>query len=350
MKTLMLVTGLCVALSLASLAQQPATLMITDGPRVENLSSNSAQIAWTTNAAAGTMLLYGTDRNGIRSTEDQGWPANKIEPSGTTPGMAEVPWGGTTHRIQLTNLQPQTTYYFAVRYTAGENTAGNTTSNIFSFTTRSDGQAQGRYSQNQDQYGYGNQGRNSSAYQQGMIDGRRDRNANQAPNYRQQYDNDNDRAAYQAGYDRSYNNRNSYDNSNGQYSDSRDRYDRDHNGNADRGPNGVRRDDNAGNQGNNGGAYDRGNANGQYGQYGNGQQNPAFHNGFRDGMNDGRNDYQSGRSSSPTNTSNYRNATAGYDRSTGGQDQYRDLYRQGYMRGYQRGYNAQGGQDSYEPR
>ena len=322
MKTVTLV-GLCVALSVASFAQQPATLRITDGPRVENLSSNSAQIAWTTNAAAGTMLLYGTDRNGIRSTVDQGWPANQIEPSGATPGMAEIPWGGTTHRIQLTNLQPQTTYYFAVRSTAGENTAGNTTSNISSFTTRGDGQAQGRNSQNQDQYGgYGNQGRSSAAYRQGMTDGRRDHNANQARNYRGQYDNDNDRAAYQSGYDRSYNNRNSYDNSNGQYSDSRDGYDRDHNGNA----------------------------NWQYGQYGNSQQNPAFQNGFRDGISDGRNDYQSRRSSSPANTSNYRNATAGYDRSWGSQDQYRDMYRQGYVRGYQRGYNAQGGQDSYEPR
>ena len=333
MKTVTLVTGLCVALSLASFAQQPATLRITDGPRVENLSSNSAQIAWTTNAAAGTMLLYGPDRNAIRSRVDQGWPANQIEPSGATPGMAEIPWGGTTHRIQLTNLQPQTTYYFAVRSTEGENTAGNTTSNIFSFTTRGDGQAQGRNSQNQDQYGgYGNQGRNSSAYQQGMIDGRRDHNANQARNYRGQYDNDNDRAAYQSGYERSYNNRNSYDNGNGngQYNDSRDRYGR--------------------NQGNNGGAYDRGNANGQYGQYGNSQQNPAFQNGFRDGMNDGRNDYQSRRNSSPTNTSNYRNATAGYNRSWGSQDQYRDMYRQGYTRGYQKGYNGQGGQDSYEPR
>ena len=337
-----LITGLCIALSMASVAQQPTTLRITDGPRVENVSSNSAQIAWTTNASAGSMLLYGADRNGVRSTVDQGWPANQIQPSGATPGMAEIPWGGTTHRIQLTNLQPQTTYYFAVRSTAGENTGGgNATSNVFSFTTGGDGQAQGRESRNQ-YGGYQNQGRNSSAYRQGAADGQRDREGNQARNYRGQYDNDDDRAAYQSGYDQSYN-RNGY--GNGQQGYSREPYDRDRNGNPNRDQNEVRRDENSNRAyENNGGSYDRGNENGQYG---NGQNNPAYQNGFRDGMSDGSNDFQARRNSSPTSQANYRNATAGYNRSWGSQTEYKDMYRQGYMRGYQRGYN---GQDSYEPR
>jgi purple acid phosphatase-like protein len=343
MRTVTLIIGLCIALSVASVAQQPTTLRITDGPRVESVSSNSAQIAWTTNAAAGSMLLYGTDQNGIQRSSDRGWPANQIQPSGTTPGMAEIPWGGTTHRIQLTNLQPQTTYYFAVRSTAGENTAGMTTSNVSSFTTRGNGQAQ--YG------GYQNQGGNSSAYRQGMADGRRDRNGNQARNYRGQYDNANDRAAYQYGYDQSYGNRNG--NGNGRPYDSRDQYGRDQNGNPNRDETGVRRDDeyndNGSNQGrgNNGGYYDPGNGTGPNGQYGGREQNPAYQNGFQDGIRDGRNDFQYRRNSSPMSTANYRNATGGYDRSWGSQSQYKDMYRQGYTRGYQQGYNGQG---SYEPR
>ncbi|HWY68664.1 MAG TPA: fibronectin type III domain-containing protein [Terriglobales bacterium] len=330
-----LIIGLCIALSVASLAQQPTTLRITDGPKVESVSSNSAQIAWTTNAAAGTMLLYGTDQNGIQRSSDRGWPANQIQPSGTNPGMAEVPWGGTTHRIQLTNLQPQTRYYFAVRSTAGENTTGMTTSNVSSFTTRGNGQAQGR--ETQDQYGwYQNQGGNSSAYRQGMADGHRDRNGNQARNYRGQYDNANDRADYQSGYDQSYGNRNG--NGNGRPYDSRDQYGRDQNGNPNRDETGVRRD---------GGYYDPGNGAGPNGQYGSGQQNPAYQNGFQDGIRDGRNDFQSRRNSSLTTTANYRNATGGYDRNWGSPNQYKDMYRQGYTRGYQQGYNGQG---SYEPR
>lgn len=344
MRTVTWMIVLCVALCGATLAQQRTTLTITDGPRVENVSSNSAQIAWTTNAAAGSMVLYGPDRNSVQSQSDQGWPAAQIQPSGTTPGMAEIPWGGTTHRIQLTNLQPQTRYYFVVRSTAGENTTeGMTTSSISSFTTRGgNGQAQ----ETQNQYGgYQNRGRNSSAYRQGMADGQRDRSENQARSYRGQYDNDDDRAAYQSGYDQGYSNRNEYDNR--RQGDYRDQQGRDQNGNLSGNETGERRDDrrdddqsDQGRRGNNGGYYGNGAA--QNGQYGSVQQNPAYRNGFQDGASDGRNDFQSGRSSSPTSTSNYRNATSGYDRSWGSQDQYRDMYRQGYMRGYQRGYNGQG--------
>lgn len=335
--------GLCVALSGASLAQQAVTLRITDGPRIENVTSNSAQIAWTTNTPAGSMLLYGVDQNVIQNRSGQGWPTNQIQPSGANPGMAEVPWGGTTHRIQLTNLQPQTTYYFAVRSTAGENTVGAMTSDISSFTTRGGGQAQGQ--QDQGQYGDRNRERSRPEYRQGQADGERDRRANQSRNYRGQYDNDNERAAYQAGYDEAYGARNDY--GYGRPSDSRDRYGRDQNGNADRDENGIRRNDNGMDQPyRNNGGYERGNTNGDRGQY-DAQQNPAYQNGFRDGINDGRSDFQSRRSGDPTSTANYRNATGGYDRSWGNQSQYKEVYRQGYMRGYQRGYNGQG---SYEPR
>ena len=330
--------GWCIALSGIALAQQSA-LTITNGPRVESVTSNSAQIAWSTNAPAGSSLLYGTDQNVLQNQSNQSWPASQVQPSGANPGMAEVPWGQTTHRIQLTNLQPQTTYYFVVRSTAGQNTGGMTTSNVSAFTTRGSGQAYGRrnqdqWNQGQGQYGDRNQETNSPAYRQGRADGERDRGGNESRNYRGQYDNDNDRAAYQAGYDRAYGNRDNYGNA--RRGDNRDQYDRDQNG--------VRandRGDNGSTYGNNGGY-----ANAENGRY-DSQQNPAYRNGFRDGINDGRNDFQSRRSENPTSTSNYRNATGGYDGSWGNQSQYKDAYRQGYMRGYQRGYNGEG---SNEPR
>lgn len=313
--------SLCIALSGVGLAQQ-RTLTITDGPRVESVTSNSAQIAWTTNAPAGSTLLYGTDQNVLQNRATQSWPATQVQPSGANPGMAEVPWGETTHRIQLTNLQPQTTYYFVVRSTAGQNTGGVTNSNISSFTTRGSGQANGQtnqsqWSQGQGRYGDRDQETNSPAYRQGRADGERDRSSNGSRNYRGQFDNDDDRAAYQAGYDRGYADRNGYGNADRR--ENRDQYDQDQNGGRTYGENG--RDDS--------------------------QQNAAYRNGFQDGMSDGRSDFNSGRGGDPTSTANYQNAITGYDGSFGSQSQYKDQYRRGYVRGYHRAYSGQG---SYSPR
>lgn len=70
-------------------------LIITDGPQIEYLDSTSAEIAWSTNLGSSTLVRYGEDPNALV----------KIE---------EAPWGQSTHRVRIKNLQPNTTYYFVV--------------------------------------------------------------------------------------------------------------------------------------------------------------------------------------------------------------------------------------------
>ena len=74
---------------------QIGRLRIVDGPVFEYLDSSSVEIAWTTSAQSSTLIRYGIDPNDLRKT-------------------AQAPWGEETHRIQLTGLDPNTTYYFVV--------------------------------------------------------------------------------------------------------------------------------------------------------------------------------------------------------------------------------------------
>ncbi len=78
---------------------QTTTQRITSGPKVENVTSNSVVIAWSTDINSSSVVQYGTNRNNL----DQ---------------VAEAPWGGVTHRVTLQNLQPGTVYYF--RVTSGQ--------------------------------------------------------------------------------------------------------------------------------------------------------------------------------------------------------------------------------------
>jgi hypothetical protein len=70
---------------------------ITNGPVVESVSDRSATIAWSTNLQGSSRVEYGLSPNNL--TE-----------------IAESPWGqgGLTHRVQINNLKPNTTYYFEV--------------------------------------------------------------------------------------------------------------------------------------------------------------------------------------------------------------------------------------------
>jgi hypothetical protein len=67
---------------------------ITSGPTV-NPSSNSATITWTTNGNAANIIHYGTDPNNLSEKHYQ-------------------PGGSKEHSITLSNLQPGTTYYYAI--------------------------------------------------------------------------------------------------------------------------------------------------------------------------------------------------------------------------------------------
>jgi phosphodiesterase/alkaline phosphatase D-like protein len=68
-------------------------IKIEAGPIPQNVADSSAKIWWTTNAPAETKVRYGRDPN----NQDQ---------------LAQRPWGLKDHNVELTNLQPDTIYYY----------------------------------------------------------------------------------------------------------------------------------------------------------------------------------------------------------------------------------------------
>src|SRR4051812_29081148 len=68
---------------------------ITSGPTVVNATEDSATIKWKTDDLASTNVKYGTDQNNLSQTQKH---------SG----------GARDHNVVLSNLQPGTTYYFAI--------------------------------------------------------------------------------------------------------------------------------------------------------------------------------------------------------------------------------------------
>lgn len=92
-KILPILALITVSLCLAQEGVKEQKLVITNGPVVENVTDTTAQIAWSTNVSSSTILHYGTDPVKLN-------------------GVASMPWGALTHRIQLKNLKPNTLYYF----------------------------------------------------------------------------------------------------------------------------------------------------------------------------------------------------------------------------------------------
>ncbi len=97
-------------------AQANSNLQITSGPKIEHVDSNSVVIAWSTNTNASTLLKYGTDPKALNLT-------------------TETPWGGLTHRVTVSNLLPNTTYYFQVVSAQGQGTGTAAMSTVSQFTT-----------------------------------------------------------------------------------------------------------------------------------------------------------------------------------------------------------------------
>lgn len=95
---------------------------ITNGPLVEKITGTSAVVAWSTDRPASSVVKYGTDPNNLDQT-------------------AQQPWGGTTHRVEIKNLQPNMQYYFNVQSAQGLNAPGqNAASQPISFRTTSGGE------------------------------------------------------------------------------------------------------------------------------------------------------------------------------------------------------------------
>jgi len=136
---------------------------------------------------------------------------------------------------------------------------------------------------------------NNLMYRQGLSHGQADRASSRAHQYRLQPTNEDDRRAYESGYDQGYQNN---------------------------------RDPNR-------------NLNGQNGEY-RPNDGVAAQNGFQDGASDGLQDRQAGKSPHATKRENYEHGNRGYNASFGAKDQYKASYRQAYIDGYQQGYNGRG--------
>lgn len=93
---------------------------ITNGPVVETAASNSATIAWSTNQPGGSRVWYGKNKDNLTH-------------------FAEAPYGGDTHRVQITNLQPDTTYYFQVESGQGRGANDAESQGVLSFRTVASG-------------------------------------------------------------------------------------------------------------------------------------------------------------------------------------------------------------------
>lgn len=99
--------------------QNEGAIKITQGPKVESTTGNTATIAWSTDVASSTVVKYGTDQNNLSQT-------------------AQTPWGGLTHRVVIKGLQPNTTYYYKVDSGQAAGTGTSVASNMEQFQTRAE--------------------------------------------------------------------------------------------------------------------------------------------------------------------------------------------------------------------
>ncbi len=114
------------ALWCATAIAQTTAIQITKAPTANAApaegSRATATIEWSTNVPAGSTVLYGTD-------------ANKLDQT------AQESWGGTNHKVQLNNLQPNTTYYYQVKSGEALGSGSGISSPVASFKTGANGQA-----------------------------------------------------------------------------------------------------------------------------------------------------------------------------------------------------------------
>lgn len=95
---------------------------IIDGPAVD-VGDTWATISWTTNTGGSSVVRYGTDPDRLRQTAQ-------------SPYADDDRSRAQNHRVQISDLQPNTTYYFIVDSGQGEGTGTEARSRIARFTTR----------------------------------------------------------------------------------------------------------------------------------------------------------------------------------------------------------------------
>jgi phosphodiesterase/alkaline phosphatase D-like protein len=115
----------CAAQSQSRMGTANSGIQITNGPGVDNVTGTSVVVFWNTNLPSGAVVKYGTDEDKLNQT-------------------AMAPSGQTDHKVNLSNLQPDTTYFFQVTATEGRSdTAAGVKSGIGTFKTKpKNGEAQ----------------------------------------------------------------------------------------------------------------------------------------------------------------------------------------------------------------
>ena len=109
----------CAAQSQSGVGTANSGMQVTNGPGVDSITSNSVVVFWNTNLPSGAVVRYGTAEDKLDQT-------------------AVAPSGKTDHKVTLTNLQPDTTYFFQVTPTQGRaDMASGIKSGIGTFKTKS---------------------------------------------------------------------------------------------------------------------------------------------------------------------------------------------------------------------
>ena len=96
-------------------------MQITSGPTIERADSSSASVVWSTNQPSTSRVWYGPDKDNLTQLAE-------------SPGST-----GNTHRVELKNLQPNTTYYFQLESQRGS--AKHEVRGAMSFHTAAAGQS-----------------------------------------------------------------------------------------------------------------------------------------------------------------------------------------------------------------
>lgn len=97
---------------------------IIDGPRIEQVTHDGATIAWTTNTGGSSVVRYGINPNHLDRTAESSYADNDRNPR------------YQTHRVELRNLRPDTTYYYRVISGQGEGTGTSADSRVEQFRTK----------------------------------------------------------------------------------------------------------------------------------------------------------------------------------------------------------------------
>jgi hypothetical protein len=100
-------------------------LVVTTGPIAQSVSATTALLTWTTNISSGTVLWYGLKPDNLDR-------------------VVREPFDGLIHNAHLSNLRPDTTYFYRVSPSHADHPGSEPVSAPASFKTQRRSEAHGR--------------------------------------------------------------------------------------------------------------------------------------------------------------------------------------------------------------